>query len=165
MDEKEGIGGARREGTLYEILKKAVPNVTNVYRPRSCPIHFYIQMKKRRNSDPRQAILAALSAAEGIKHVFVFDEDINIFDESEVLWAIGTRSQWDKDLVVIPGCSNAGLDPSCETHDQGTRAGIDCTKPAAPAVFEQRTFIPDEVMNQVSIEDYIPREALTKLAQ
>lgn len=164
LDEREGIGGARREGTLYEILKKTVPNVTNLYRPPSCPVHLYIQLKKRKNSDPRQAILAALSAPEGIKHVFVFDEDINIFDESEVLWAIGTRSQWDKDLIVIPDCNAAGLDPSCEDDGMGTRAGIDCTKPAPPEVFEQRTFIPEEVMNQVSIEKYIPREALMKLA-
>ena len=163
LDEKEGIGGARREATLYEILRKAVPGVTNVYRPTSCPIHLYIQMKKRKESDPRQAILAAISAPEGIKHVFVFDEDINIFDEPEVLWAIGTRSQWDKDLVVVPNCNAAGLDPSCERDGMGTRAGIDCTKPLPPEVFEQRTFIPDEIMNQVSIEDYIPRETLAKL--
>ena len=165
LDEREGIGGARREGTLYEILKKAVPNVLNVYRPPSCPIHLYIQLKKRKDADARQAILAALSAPEGIKHVFVFDEDINIFDESEVLWAIGTRSQWDKDLVVIPNCSNAGLDPSCEDVGSGTRAGIDCTKPAARESFEQRTFIPEEVMNQVAIEKYISPEALMKLAK
>jgi len=164
LDEREGIGGARREGTIYEIVKRAVPNVTNVYRPASCPIHIYIQMKKTRDSQPTQAILAAISSSEGIKHVFVFDDDINIFDESEVLWAIGTRSQWDKDLIVVPNCNSAGLDPSCEREGIGTRAGIDCTKPAPPAPFERRTFIPEEVMNKVSLEDYIPRELTSKLA-
>jgi len=155
-DEREGLGGARREGTVYNLVKTVVPQVTNIYRPPSCPTHIYIQIKKTKDSQPRHAILAAISSPEGIKHVFVFDEDINIFDESEVLWAIGTRSQWDKDLVVVPNCAVAGLDPSAGEGDMGTRGGIDCTKPAPPAVFEQRTFIPEEVMNQVSLEDYIP---------
>lgn len=159
LDEKEGIGGARREASVYDIVKKLVPQVTNVYRPPSCPTHIYIQMKKTKDSQPRHVILAAIASNEGIKHVFVFDDDINIFDESEVLWAIGTRSQWDKDLVVVPNCASAGLDPTCEA-DMSTRGGIDCTKPAAPAVFEQRTFIPEEVMNQVSLADYIPKELL-----
>jgi 2,5-furandicarboxylate decarboxylase 1 len=163
LDEKEGIGGARREGTVYETVKKAVPQVTNIYRPPSCPTHIYLQMKKTKDSQPRHAILAAISSAEGIKHVFVFDEDINIFDESEVLWAIGTRSQWDKDVIVVPNCATAGLDPSAE-GEIATRGGIDCTKPAPPAVFEQRTFIPEEVMNQISLEDYLPKDVMTKRA-
>jgi 2,5-furandicarboxylate decarboxylase 1 len=160
LDEKEGIGGARREGSVYDMVKKAVPVVTNVYRPASCPTHIYIQMRKTHDAQPRHAILAAISSAEGIKHVFVFDEDINIFDESEILWAIGTRSQWDKDLIVVPNCASAGLDPSCEHEGISTRGGIDCTKPAPPEVFEQRTFIPEEIMSKVSLEDYLPREIL-----
>jgi len=163
LDDKVGIGGARREGSIHQIVKKAVPSVTNIYRPPSCPIHIYIQMRKTKDSQPTQAILAAISSAEGIKHVFVFDEDINIFDESEVLWAIGTRSQWDKDVIVIPNCSSAGLDPSSE-GEKGTRGGIDCTKPAPPGVFEQRTFIPEEVMNQVSLKDYIVENKISRLA-
>ena len=135
--------------------------MTNIYRPPSCPIHIYIQMRKTKDSQPRQVILAAIASAEGIKHVFVFDEDINIFDESEVLWAIGTRSQWDKDVVVIPNCSSAGLDPSSE-DEISARGGIDCTKPAPPGVFEQRTFIPEDIMSQVSLEDYIPNEVMAR---
>jgi 2,5-furandicarboxylate decarboxylase 1 len=165
LDEKEGIGGARREGSVYAAVKRAVPSVTNVYRPSSCPTHIYIQLKKTNNTQPRHAILAAISSAEGIKHAFVFDDDINIFDESEVLWAIGTRSQWDKDLIVVPNCASAGLDPSCEHEGIGTRGGIDCTKPAPPEVFEQRTFIPEEVMSKVFLEDYLPKETMSKASR
>lgn len=44
-----------------------------------------------------------------VKHVVVTDEDINVFDLQEVEWAIATRVQADKDVIIIPGMARAGL--------------------------------------------------------
>jgi 2,5-furandicarboxylate decarboxylase 1 len=150
----DGIGALRREGSVFSAVRQVVPQVLNVYRPMAAPHHMYIQIQKTHDSAPRMAIMAALSLPDGIKHVFVFDDDVNIFDEDEVLWAIDTRSDWAKDLIVVPNLHASNLDPTTSGHGLGTRAGIDCTKPAAPAVYEQRSFIPADVMGRVRLEDY-----------
>lgn len=152
----DGIGALRREGTVFNAVRQVVPQIKNVFRPSSAPHHMYIQIRKTHDSQPRAAIMAALSLPEGVKHVFVFDEDVNIFDEQEVLWAIDTRSDWSKDLIVVPNLFATSLDPTTTGRGLGTRAGIDCTKPAPPAVYEQRSFIPAEVMERIKLEDYLP---------
>jgi len=161
-DEGYGLGALRREGTLFDVVTRVVPQVTAIFRPNSCPHHIYVQIRKTHDSQPRAVIAAVLATPESIKHVFVFDEDVDIFDEQEVLWAIGTRSDWAKDLIVVPGLFTTSLDPSATGPAIGTRAGLDCTKPAAPAVYEQRSFVPPEVMERVKIEDFFPPEAWGK---
>ena len=98
-------------------------------------------------------VLAALSASEMTKHVIVVDDDIDVFDERWVLFAVATRSQWHKDLVVVPGCRGS-LDPSSggEGTFLTTKGGIDATMPAPPARFPKRLGIPEEVGEKVNIE-------------
>jgi 2,5-furandicarboxylate decarboxylase 1 len=153
----DGIGALRREGTVLDLLKRVVPQVTNVYRPPSCPFYMYVQLRKTGDWQPRAIISAALSSPDGVKFVFVFDEDVDIFDEQEVHWAIGTRSDWAKDLIVIPNLHAPTLDPTSSGDGLGTRSGVDCTKPAPPAAYEQRSFIPAEVMDQVRLDDILAR--------
>jgi len=64
-----------------------------------------------------------------IKHVVVVDEDINIFDTEQVEWAIATRFQGDRDLLVVPQIQTSLLDPS-SSGGIGTKLGIDATAPA-----------------------------------
>lgn len=150
------FGGTQEEGTVYSVVKKVVPQVQRVY----CPIsgsgrfHAYIQIRKTNDGQPKEAILAALTASEMTKHVIVVDEDINIYDDRWVLWAVATRSQWDKDLVVIPGCRGAKLDPSIDGVIM-TKGGIDATKPAPPARYSQKLYIPEEVMKRIRLSDFI----------
>jgi len=157
MDEGAGLGALRREGAVYEVVSRCVPQVLNVYRPPSSPNHMYLQIRKTSDTQPRAAILAALAGAgSSIKHVFVFDDDVDIFDEHEVLWAIGTRSDWARDMIVLPKMPTTSLDPTATGLNEGTSAGLDCTKPCAPAVYEQRSFIPREVLDRINLADFIP---------
>ena len=103
--------------------------------------------------------MAALTSSEMTKHVIVVDEDINIYDDRWVLWAVATRSQWDKDLVVIPGCRGAKLDPSIEGI-VGTKGGIDATKPAPPVRFSERLYVPEEVMKKIHLSDFIDQDKI-----
>lgn len=150
------FGGTQEEGTIYSVVKRVVPQVQRVY----CPIsgsgrfHAYIQIRKTHEGQPKEAIMAALTTSEMTKHVIVVDEDINIYDDRWVLWAVATRSQWDKDLVVIPGCRGAKLDPSIDGVVT-TKGGIDATKPAPPARYSQRLYVPEEVMKRIRLSDFI----------
>jgi UbiD family decarboxylase len=78
-----------------------------------------------------------------LKLVVVVDEDIDIFNEAEVLWAISTRFQADKDLDKVEGAMGVVLDPSASDEGTTTRIGMDATKP----------------LKESAIRIQIPREA------
>ena len=63
-----------------------------------------------------------------MKHVVVVDEDIDIYDDRDVEWAIATRFQADRDLVIVPNARGSSLDPSA-TKSLTAKWGIDATKP------------------------------------
>ncbi|MBI5444640.1 MAG: UbiD family decarboxylase [Deltaproteobacteria bacterium] len=151
-------GGTQEEGTIYSVVKRLIPQVQRVY----CPVsgsgrfHAYIQIRKTMEGQGKEVIMAALAASEMTKHVIVVDEDIDIYDERWVLWAVATRSQWDRDLVVVPGCRGAKLDPSIDGVTT-TKGGIDATKPAPPTRFSEKLKVPDEVMKRIRLEEFIDK--------
>ena len=122
--------GIPQEARILEALKSVVPTVKAVSYPPSgaCRFHCYISMKKVAEGQPSNAIFAALAEDLSLKLVVVVDEDIDVYNEREVLWAMATRFQADKGLFVAPRCMGAILDPSA---DEGLTAkmGIDATMP------------------------------------
>lgn len=87
----------------------------------------------------RQAALLAFSAFPELKHVILVDEDVDIFDSRDMLWAMNTRFQGDRDIVTIPGVRCHPLDPSSRPEyspsisDTGVscKTIFDCTVPFA----------------------------------
>jgi 2,5-furandicarboxylate decarboxylase 1 len=118
------------EPRLLEVLKKVVPSVKDVAFPFSgvCRFHCYISMKKIAEGQPKTAVFAAFAEDTSLKLVVVVDEDIDVKNEEEVLWAIATCMQADRGIFVIPGCMGAMLDPSAE-EGFTAKMGIDATRP------------------------------------
>jgi 2,5-furandicarboxylate decarboxylase 1 len=92
-----------------------------------------ISLRQRTPGEARQAILTLFGVQRAVKHIFVFDDDIDIRDEGQVAWALGTRFQADQDLVVLPGMLGMTMDPSLQGRKTGAKAGFDCTKPLGRA--------------------------------
>ncbi len=96
--------------------------------------HAVVQIKKGAAGDGKNALLAALSVMD-LKHVVVIDDDIDINDPTDVEWAIATRVQGDKDIIIVPGARAKPLDPSllqgAGVVPIGTKVGIDATIPKA----------------------------------
>jgi 2,5-furandicarboxylate decarboxylase 1 len=149
------------EAYLYNRIRAVVPGIVGVHVPVSgtARLHAYIQIRKSNDGEPKTAIATALSSDYRIKHVIVVDDDVNIFDDEHVLWAVATRSQWDKDLVVIPGMMGTRLDPSANDIVT-TKGGIDATKPVDPRSFAKRLCIPEPVMSRVKLEDFLEPDVL-----
>jgi 2,5-furandicarboxylate decarboxylase 1 len=124
------LGGIPIEGRIYESVKETISTVENVYLPPSgnCRQHCYVQIDKRKRGQGKNAIVAALAPYDLVKHVIVVDDDVDIFDDRDILWAIATRSQWDEDLIVESGFSSITLDPSAEDYEVTARGGIDATQ-------------------------------------
>jgi len=92
--------------------------------------HAIVSIRKQAG-EGKNALLAALTAQD-IKHVVVVDDDIDVFDPTDVEWAIATRVQGDKDVIIIPGARAKPLDPSLAVTPPGVvptgaKVGIDAT--------------------------------------
>ena len=120
-------------------------------------MHVYVQIRKTVEGQGKVAAVAALSASFGHKHVFVFDEDVDIFDEKEVLLAIAMRFQADRGLIVLPGMTGGVLDPSSLDGTTTTKVGFDCTKLLGSA-FPERLSVPDEVLKKIDPLKLFSRE-------
>ena len=92
----------------------------------------------------KNVILGAFAGHYDIKQVVVVDEDVNIHDPAEVEWAVATRCQPDRDLVIVANAQGSKLDPS--TRDGiGAKLGIDATIPLdAPPLRYRRIRVPGE---------------------
>ena len=163
------MGNFPIEARIYDLVKQAVPEVLNVHVPLSGRRnHVYVQVRKTRPGMGREVILSALTADTRLKHIIVVDEDIDVFNEQEVLWAIAYRSQWDKDVIVIPGMSTFPLDPSISAPGYtGAKGGIDCTMPpplgpGLPRPYQVTNHPPEEVEKRIRLEDYVTPEQLRK---
>lgn len=122
------------EGKIYANVKRLVPALANVHVPVSGRrFHAYLQLDRPAPGEARDAIQAAL-ADRRVKAAFAFDADIDIFDERQVLWAIATRVQWQRDSWVVSGLSGSALDPSWGAGQRTTsKIGVDATLPPAAA--------------------------------
>lgn len=122
-----------REVLVAQVLRRIIPNLVDVRVPirSGCgSFHVYVSMRKTAEGQPKQAMMAVLGADHYFKHVIVVDEDIDVQDDEQVLWAVATRMQADRDLVIVDGGMGTLLDPS---SPDGTSAklGIDATRPLA----------------------------------
>lgn len=122
--------GFPREAMIWDNVRKVVPKVVKVRLTRGGGgwLHAIISIVKNVDGDAKNAILAAFAAHPSLKHVVVVDPDVDPDNLVEVEWAIATRFQAHKDLVLITNARGSTLDPS--TQDGLTsKLGIDATKP------------------------------------
>ena len=150
------MGAVPREAALIRAVRQTVPTVKNVCMPVSgnCRFHAYISIAKRGPGQAKNAICAAFAADMLLKHVVIVDDDIDVFDEEQVLWAVSNRFQADKDLVVIANAQGSELDPSAGPGGVNAKMGFDATKPLTGFAPELR--VPDEVMRKIRLEDFLP---------
>ena len=150
------MGAVPREAALLKAVRQTVPTVKEVCMPVSgnCRFHAYISISKRTPGQAKNAICAAFAADMLLKHVAVVDDDIDVFDEEQVWWAVSNRFQADRDLVVIAGAQGSELDPSAGPGGVNAKMGLDATKPLTGFPPELR--VPDEVMKRIRLEDFLP---------
>lgn len=91
-----------------------------------------VSIDKQNENDPKKVIETALEAHKSLKHVFVFDKDIDILDPEDRSWAFSTRFQADKDTYTYTNSLGSSLDPSSEPGEdrrKTCKTGFDCTIP------------------------------------
>lgn len=150
------MGAVPREAALLKAVRQTVPTVKDVCMPVSgtCRFHAYISISKRAPGQAKNAICAAFAADMLLKHVIIVDDDIDVFDEERVLWAVANRFQADRGLLVIPNAQGSELDPSAGPGGVNAKMGLDATKPLGGFPPELR--VPEEVMRRIRLQDFLP---------
>jgi 2,5-furandicarboxylate decarboxylase 1 len=126
--------GMPKEPTIYdEVSKVAACKNVLVSMGGGSWLHGIVQIEKRNPDDGKKAIDAAFTGHKSMKHVVIIDDDVDIYNPNAVEWAIATRFQAGKDLVVKLDQTGSSLDPSSK-QEEGKKAltdkaGVDATIP------------------------------------
>lgn len=114
---------------VYEDAKRVCPGVIDVTVRGNYVYDTVVKLRKRQQSEPWNVILAVLAGNAQAKYCVVVDEDVDIFDDRDVTWAVSTRVQPATDVHIFPVMVGAPLDPSAPLVRQTSKMGIDATKP------------------------------------
>ncbi|MEM1509095.1 MAG: UbiD family decarboxylase [Thermofilaceae archaeon] len=124
--------GFPREAAIWDSIRKVVPRVKSVRLLESGGgwLIAVISITKNADGDAKNALLAAFAAHPSLKIAVTVDEDLDIDNPSDLLWALATRMQPDEDLIILKGCRGSSLDPSADQSTLTTsKLGIDATIP------------------------------------
>jgi 2,5-furandicarboxylate decarboxylase 1 len=138
------MGAVPKESTLEARLKGICPQVRAVHLPLSgCGrLHAVIALGPHHQAEVRRVILAAFAFDHFLKHVWIVDDDIDVRDDGQVLWAMSAMFQGHRDMIVVDQMLGSTLDPSSD-HAVGAKVGFDCTRKRAD--FPPRNKISPEI--------------------
>lgn len=144
------------EGKVFGLCKQVAPSVVNVHVPaQGRRFHGYIQVENPGPGEVRDALMAALSYRR-LKLAIAVNEDIDLFDDSEMLFALATRVQWSRDSFTVDGLSGSLLDPSTPAGSKTlSKMAIDATlplpgRPGAPPPVPPRSQVPEESLKRAA---------------
>ena len=118
-----------RESEMADKLKARFPEVVALHYPNSgSHFHCYVQVRPQRVGQARQVMLALLGWDPYLKTVIAVDEDVDITDDSEVLWALAAHFQPAEDMFMVDGLPGSPLDPSSSMEGTTSRLALDATR-------------------------------------
>ncbi len=156
--EHQLLGAIPKEATLLASLRRNFPNVLDVHLAPGgvMRFHLYVKIRKRQEGEAKNVMLGAFAASFDLKHVIVVDEDVDIHNPQEVEWAVATRFQADRDLVIVPESQGSKLDPS-NRDGVGAKMGMDATKPLkAEEMTFKRIRVPGE--EDIDVAEVLKRD-------
>jgi 2,5-furandicarboxylate decarboxylase 1 len=146
------LGSIAREGAIFNHLQQKLGNVVAVHMPFSACGRYttYISIRKTEEGQAKQAGLQAIAHVPNLHVAVVVDEDIDVFNEEQVLWAVNFQVDPRRDIDLIknlrPGSDPRGIGSS--------RVIIDATRPTHIA-FPTRLRVPPEAVERVRLEEWL----------
>lgn len=145
------LSGPAGEAEMIRMLREKGFDVQELaVSQASSGTHVAISICKSHDADARQLLHFLLSGVSYIKHAVVVDDDVNVQDPKDVEWAIATRFQGNRDLVVIPNMRARSIDPSKQKGNFMTKLGFDATVPLSERKKYKRIGVPQEVNEKVA---------------
>lgn len=139
------------------IIRAGIPGVKEVWTHEPGGARFFVAVSIHQQyaGHARQAGLVASQCGPGAymnKYVIVVDEDIDVTDLQDVIWAMATRSDPERSVEILHRCWSGPLDPAIPLEMKGynSRAIIDCCRPYEwKAQFPEVVDAPREVREAV----------------
>lgn len=117
-----------REPLLHHFASYVSSGVIDVHiPPYGSGFLAIVKTRKKNPGEPKNIALAAMMTYVNIKNVIVVDEDVDIYDPADVMWALSTRVNSDRDIFYVPHAQGHELDPSSDMRGVQTKMGIDAT--------------------------------------
>lgn len=117
-----------REPLLKKFTSYVSSGVINVHiPPYGSGFLALVRLKKKNPGEPKNVALAAMMTYVNIKNVIVVDEDVNIYDPADVMWALSNRVIPEKDIFYVNNAQGHELDPCSDERGVQTKMGIDAT--------------------------------------
>ena len=118
-----------REPLLMRFASHASKNVQAVHiPPYTNGFLVVVQLGKKANmGEPRNVALGAFAAHPNFRVCVVVESDVNIYDPSDLMWALTTRVDWGQDVFTVPHAQGHEMDPANDSKGIGTKIGIDAT--------------------------------------
>ena len=153
--EHKVLMGMPREPTIYREVAKVCDVKDVLITPGGCSwLHGAVSIHKKNPDDGRKAVEAAFKGHKSMKHVFIVDDDINIHDPNEIEWAMATRFQADKNMIMKRE-KGSSLDPSSDMDTQMTcKVGFDLTIPEGGKKEFKRPTLP----MKLDLDNYLARK-------
>ncbi|MDD2655839.1 MAG: UbiD family decarboxylase [Candidatus ainarchaeum sp.] len=150
--EHKVLMGMPREPTIFNEVSKVAECKGVSITPGGCSwLHGVVSIHKKNEDDGKKAIEAAFKGHASMKHVVVVDDDVDIHNMEEVEWAIATRFQGDRGLVIKPHEKGSSLDPSANPDTrETTKIGVDATAP-----LEEKEKFARAEYKKVKVEEYL----------
>jgi 2,5-furandicarboxylate decarboxylase 1 len=141
-----------REPALDTLVRAMSPRVAAVHLPPyASGFTAIISMTAPRPGEARSVAIVTLGSHVNVKTVIVVDDDVDIFDPVDVLWALSTRVRWDRDCVVLPGAQGNDLDPSSDERGVQAKMIIDATiGEDRPRTFQKVRYPPVDLREYVA---------------
>lgn len=108
-----------------------------------------VQLKKSNPGEPKNVAMAAMISYVNIKNVIVVDEDVDIYNPADIMWAMSNRVIPEKDIFYVPNSQGHELDPCSDNRGVQTKMGIDAT------LDEESKGSERVVYDAVDLKDYI----------
>lgn len=139
-----------REPLLKQFASHVSSGVLNVHiPPYGSGFLAIVQIKKKNPGEPKNLALAAMMTYVNIKNVIVVDEDVDIYNPADIMWAMSCRVVPERDIFYVPNAQGHELDPTSDSRGVQTKMGIDATL-SEDSKGTQRVLYP-----LVNLEDYL----------
>jgi 2,5-furandicarboxylate decarboxylase 1 len=137
-----------REPLLLKFLRHINRQATVHIPPYGNGFAAIVQVERDNPGQPKNLALAAMTAHVNIKQVIVVDEDINIYDPADVLWALTNRVDWRQDVFTVPMAQGHEMDPTADNRGVHTKIGIDATYKRERREYGERVNYPAVDLNK-----------------
>lgn len=137
-----------REPLLRRFVRHLNPTAVVHIPPYANGFCAVVQIERDNPGQPKNLAMAAMTAHINIKKVIVVDQDINIYDPAEVMWALTNRVDWSQDVFTVPAAQGHEMDPTADQRGVHAKIGIDATYKRERREYGERVSYPPVDLSQ-----------------